>query len=159
MCLFFSLVEKQHGPASVVSPEFDSPDKIKWDSTIEDNGEFGGTIAVSEPASLKDSQEMGSETGIEVEKQNALQDELNTPVKGNTFASSANSPPEGKLFLPSPDDNATITTENAEDDRSTASPRTPRQDKQNFNMVDECLQFWLVLKILEDQVTIFFHRR
>lgn len=153
------MVENQHGPASLVSPEFDSPDKTKWDSTIEDNDEFGGTIAVPEPASLKDSQEMGSETGIEVEKQNPLQDELNTPVKGNTFASSANSTPEGKLFLPSPDDNTTITAENAEDDRSTASPRTPRQDKQNFNMVDECLQFWLVLKILEDQVTIFFHRR
>ena len=147
------MVEKQHGAASLLSPEFDSPDKIKWDSTIEDNDEFGGTIAVPEPASLKDSQEMGSETGIEVEKQDPLQDEL------NTFASSANSTPEGKLLLPSPDDNTTITAENAEDDRSTASPRTPRQDKQNFNMVDECLQFWLVLKILEDQVTIFFHRR
>lgn len=153
------MVEKEHGPASLVSPEFDSPDQIKSYSTVEDNGEFGGTIAVSEPASLKDSQEMGPDTGFEVGKQNTLRDELNTLVNGNTFASSASSTPEGKLFLPSPDDNTMTATENAEDDRSTPSPRTPRQDKQNFNMMDECLQFWLVLKILEDKVTIFFHRR
>lgn len=158
LCLIFSLVEKQHGLASLVSPEIDSPDQIKRDPTVEDDGEFGGTIAVSEPAILTESHQMGSETGVEVGKQNPLQDELNTPVKGNSFASSPNSTPVGKLFLPSPDDNTATTPEDVEDDRST-SPRTPRQDEQKFNMVDECLQFWLVLKILEDEVTIFFHRR
>lgn len=85
-----------------------------------------------------------------------------TPVKDSSFASSAGSTPVGKLIMPAVDvtvaDSGNTAAE--EDEGSTPSPCTPRQEEQNAcEIAEEYLQFWLVMRIFDNEVAIFFHRR
>lgn len=99
----------------------------------------------------------------EVGKQQAMQGETVTPVKDSSFTSSAGSTPVGKLMIPVAEGSMTegsiTAAEDGEEDSGTPSPCTPRQDEQNPTIADEYLQFWLVMRIFDDKVTIFFHRR
>ena len=103
----------------------------------------------------------------EVGKQDPTQEEADseaaaTPVKDSSFTSSAGSTPVGNLLLAA----VNITSANssgmaAEDDEgSVASPLTPRQEEQSTGEgAEEYLQFWLVMRIFDNEVAIFFHRR
>ena len=103
----------------------------------------------------------------EVGIQNPTQEEADsqaaaTPVKDSSFTSSAGSTPVGNLLLAA----VNITSANssgmaAEDDEgSVASPLTPRQEEQSTGEgAEEYLQFWLVMRIFDNEVAIFFHRR
>ena len=99
----------------------------------------------------------------EVGKQQAVQGETVTPVKDSSFTSSAGSTPVGTFMISvaegSMTEDSSTAVEDGEEDSGTPSPRTPRQDEQNPTMADEYLQFWLVMRIFDDKVTIFFHRR
>ena len=103
----------------------------------------------------------------EVGKQNPTQEDADspvavTPVKDSSFTSSAGSTPVGKLLMAAVD----ITSANfsgmagEDDEGSAASPLTPRQEEQSAGEVaEEYLQFWLVMRIFDNEVAIFFHRR
>ncbi|KAJ7386496.1 hypothetical protein OS493_008630 [Desmophyllum pertusum] len=102
----------------------------------------------------------------EVGKQHPTQEEPDspaaaTPVKYSSFASSAGSTPVGKLIIPAADvSTADSSNTAAEDDESgTPSPCTPRQEEHSDEIAEKYLQFWLVMRIFDNEVDIFFHRR
>ena len=125
-------------------------------SLQEDTGEDGETTPSTKHPHLG-----------QVGKQDPTQEETDspvavTPVKDSSFTSSAGSTPVGKLFMTAVD----ITSANASDmaaendEGSAASPLTPRQEEQSAGGdADEYLQFWLVMRIFDNEVAIFFHRR
>ena len=102
----------------------------------------------------------------EVGKQHPTQEEPDspaaaTPVKDSSFASSAGSTPVGKLIIPAADVSmADSSNTAAEDDESgTPSPCTPHQEEHRDEIAEEYLQFWLVMRIFDNEVGISFHRR
>ena len=100
-------------------------------------------------------------------KQNPTQEEAEspaavTPVKDSSFTSSAGSTPVGKLLMAAVDITSADSSDlAAEDDEGSAvSPLTPRQEEQIAGeLAEEYLQFWLVMRIFDNEVAIFFHRR
>lgn len=94
----------------------------------------------------------------EVGKQQPLQGEPVTPVKDSSFTSSAGSTPVEKLIIPSAESSMTESSSTAAEDVGEDSG-TPRQKELSPRIADEYLQFWLVMRIFDDKVTIFFHRR
>ena len=94
----------------------------------------------------------------EVGKQKPLQGEPVTPVKDSSFTSSAGSTPVEKLIIPSAESSMAESSSTAAEDGEEDSG-TPRQEELSPRMADEYLQFWLVMRIFDDKVTIFFHRR
>lgn len=96
-------------------------------------------------------------------KQEPLQEEPDTPVKDTSFTSSASSTPVGKLIIPTADsstaESSSAGMEDVDEETSTPGPCTPRQEEQSPRMADEYLQFWLVMRIFDNEVTIFFHGR
>lgn len=125
-------------------------------SLQEDTGEDGETTPPTKHPHLG-----------QVGKQHPTQEEADspaaaTPVKDSSFTSSAGSTPVGKLLMPAVDVTAADSSDMAaeDDEGSTASPRTPRQEEQSACEVpEEYLQFWLVMRIFDNEVAIFFHRR
>lgn len=103
----------------------------------------------------------------ELGKQHPAQEEADipaavTPVKDSSFISSAGSTPVGKLLMPAVDVTSANSSDTAaeDDEGSTGSPLTPRQEEQSAGeVVEEHLQFWLVMRIFDNEVAIFFHRR
>ena len=96
----------------------------------------------------------------DIGKQEPLHEVPSTPVKDTSFASSASSTPVGKLIIPSAEGStAESSSIGAEDIDEDSSPRTPRQEDQSPRMAEEFIQFWLVMRIFDNEVTIFFHRR
>ena len=103
----------------------------------------------------------------QVGKQHPTQEEphspaAGTPVKDSSFTSSAGSTPVGKLIMPTVDLTAAdfCNTAADEEEGSTPSPCTPRQEEQYASeLAEEYLQFWLVMRIFDNEVAIFFHRR
>lgn len=94
----------------------------------------------------------------EVGKQQPLQGEPVTPDKDSSFTSSAGSTPVEKLIIPSAESSMTESSSTAAEDVREDSG-TPRQKELSPRIADEYLQFWLVMRIFDDKVTIFFHRR
>ena len=101
-------------------------------------------------------------------KQNPTEEEADspaavTPVKDSSFTSSAGSTPVGKLLMAAVNITSAGSSSDmaAEDDEgSAAGPLTPRQEEQSAGEVaEEYLQFWLVMRIFDNEVAIFFHRR
>ena len=99
----------------------------------------------------------------EVGKQEPLPDDPATPVKDTSCPSSAASTPLGKLIIPgiegSTAESSSTGAGDVNEESSTPSPRTPRQEEQSPRMAEEYLQFWLVMRIFDNEVTIFFHQR
>ena len=100
-------------------------------------------------------------------KQNPTQEEADspaavTPVKDSSFTSSGGSTPVGKLLMAAVDITSADSSDMAaeDDEGSAVSPLTPRQEEQSAGEVaEEYLQFWLVMRIFDNEVAIFFHRR
>lgn len=96
-------------------------------------------------------------------KQEPLQVEPSTPEKDTSFTSSANSTPVGKLVIPSVEESNAesigIGEEDVFEDSGTPSPLTPRQGDQSCLLDEEYLPFWVVMRIFDNEVTIFFHQR
>lgn len=100
-------------------------------------------------------------------KQNPTQEEADspaavTPVKDSSFTSSAGSTPVGKLLMAAVDITSAGSSDMAaeDDEDSAVSPLTPRQEEQSAgNIAEEYLQFWLMMRIFDNEVAIFFHRR
>lgn len=98
----------------------------------------------------------------DIGKQEPLQVEPSTPEKDTSFASSANSTPVGKLVIPSVEESNAESIGIGEDgveDSGTPSPRTPRQEDPSCLLAEEYLPFWVVMRIFDNEVTIFFHQR
>ena len=99
----------------------------------------------------------------DIGKQEPLQVEPSTPEKDTSFTSSANSTPLGKLVIPSVEESNAesigIGGEDVVEDSGTPSPRTPRQEDQSCLLAEEYLPFWVVMRIFDNEVTIFFHQR
>lgn len=99
----------------------------------------------------------------DIGKLEPLQVEPSTPEKDTSFTSSANSTPLGNLSIPSVEEiNAESSGTGGEDrveESGTPSSRTPRQEDQSCLLVEEYLPFWVVLRIFDNEVSIFFHQR
>ena len=150
--------ETSLGPTTVTINVEEYPRDIPdWESTPPTKhphlGEHPREIQDGEGTSLSKHPHIG-----EVGKQQPLQGEPVTPVKDSSFTSSAGSTPVEKLIIPSAEssmaESSSTTAEDVEEDSG-----TPRQEELSPRMADEYLQFWLVMRIFDDKVTIFFHRR
>ena len=99
----------------------------------------------------------------DIGKQEPLQVEPSTPEKDTSFTSSSNSTPVGKLVIPSVEESNAesigIGEEDVFEDSGTPSPLTPRQGDQSCLLAEEYLPFWVVMRIFDNEVTIFFHQR
>ena len=147
------------------------------ESTQQEESDIADTSIGSPPVTVSLQEDTGQDGGTtpptnhphlgEVGKQHPTQEEADsptavTPVKDASFTSSADSTPVGKLLMAALDVTSAGSSDMAaeDDEGSTTSLLTPRQDEQSAGeAAEEYLQFWLVMRIFDNEVAIFFHRR